>query len=154
MNSYHSTTYQIVFGTKYRRKVMTRKNRLKLFKFIYGICKNYECHVYRINGVSDHIHIVLSIPPKVAISALIKEIKSSSSGFIRKERLFKNWMGWQKGYFLGSYAAEARDNLVAYVKKQETHHGEMNELEKESYHDELVRLLGEHHIPWDEVYLE
>jgi|AntRauTorckE5430_2_1112549.scaffolds.fasta_scaffold04749_1 REP element-mobilizing transposase RayT len=154
MNSYHTTTYQIVFGTKYRRKNMRKKNRRQVYGFIYGICKSHGCFVYRINGVSDHLHIVLSIPPKVRISTLVKEIKQSSSNKIRKEILFDDWAGWQVGYFLASYAAEARGNLINYVINQEIHHGETDGNEKESYRDELIRLLNEHKIPWDEKYLD
>jgi REP element-mobilizing transposase RayT len=154
MNSYHSTTYQIVFGTKYRKKNMIKKNRRKVYQYIYGICRNHGCFVYRINGVSDHLHIVLSIPPKVAASALIKDLKQYSSRMIKRYNLFPNWGGWQTGYFLGTYAASARKGLITYVINQEIHHGEDENPEAESYQEEMIRLLEENNIEWDEKYLE
>ena len=154
MNTYYSTTYQIVFGTKYRRKNMTRDNRRRVYAYIYGICRNHDCHVYRINGVSDHLHIALSIPPKLAPSKLIRQIKSESSKFIRYNDLFPDWEGWQKGYFLGTYAASARSRLIEYIINQENHHGEVHTPATESYRDELIRLLNEQNIEWDEQFLD
>jgi len=154
MNAYHTTTYQLVFGTKYRRKNMTKKNRHIVYGKMYFTLKRFGCHVYRINGVADHVHIVMSVPPKVCISDVIREVKSTSSLLIRQKNLFEDWVGWQRGYFLASYSAEARHALIEYVKRQEIHHGECDEPEDEDYRAELRRLLDEQDIPWDEAFLD
>lgn len=135
---------------------MTKTNRRQVYKYIYKICKEHGCFVYRINGVSDHLHIALSIPPKVAPSRLIKEIKQYSSVMIKQKGLFEEWPGWQIGYFLASYPASARKNLVSYVRNQEVHHGETGSEStmRHSYRQELIGLLNEHGIDWDEKYLD
>lgn len=133
---------------------MTPENRRIVYAFIFGILKRMGCHVYRINGVSDHLHIVLSIPPKVCIADLIRDIKSKSSLKIRRDRLFADWSGWQRGYFLASYAAESRPALIRYVIKQQKHHGETTAPQAEDYGEELRRLLNEQGINWDEAYLD
>ena len=55
MSTYTQILYQIVFSTKERQPVLHTENRAQLFKYIYGILKNKNCHLYRINGVEDHI---------------------------------------------------------------------------------------------------
>lgn len=124
MKSFHNTIYQIVWGTKYRHKTMTPENRKRLYGYLYTILLKYGCHILCINGVSDHLHIVLSIPPKVTPSKLIQELKQDSSKWAREMKLFPKWGGWQRGYFIATYAYEARRNLIEYVKLQAVHHGE------------------------------
>ncbi|MCB0741409.1 MAG: transposase, partial [Chitinophagaceae bacterium] len=57
MSTYTQILYQIVFSTKYRKPVLLKENRDKLFQYIAGILKNKNCFLYRINGVEDHLHI-------------------------------------------------------------------------------------------------
>ena len=64
--------YQIIYSTKYRQRTLIKEERVEVFKTMYGILKNNNSHVYRINGVEDHIHIVASLHPSVALADLIK----------------------------------------------------------------------------------
>lgn len=75
MSTYTQILYQVVFGTKNRAKVLTPQNRATLFKYITGICESKKCHLYRINGVDDHIHILTHVHPQVALSDLVKDLK-------------------------------------------------------------------------------
>ncbi|MEQ9313501.1 MAG: transposase [Cytophagales bacterium] len=68
MSTYTQIIYQIVFSTKNRVPVLHKKGRPDLFKYIWGILKNKKCHLYQINGVEDHIHILTHIHPSVALS--------------------------------------------------------------------------------------
>ena len=71
MSTYTQIFYQIVFSTKNREKVISESNQQKLFNFIWGILKNNNCHLYRINGVEDHIHILTHLHPSVALADLV-----------------------------------------------------------------------------------
>ncbi len=148
MHSYTQTLYQIVFSTKYREKTMTKAERPELFAYIWGILKNKKCHLYRINGVEDHLHIITSIHPSIAVADLVKDIKLGASKFIKQKGIFKEFRGWQNGYAAFTYSQEAKHNLIEYVKRQEEHH------KKQSAKEELVKLLEEHKIVFDEKYLE
>lgn len=148
MHNYTQTLYQIVFSTKYREKTMTKAERPELFAYIWGILKNKKCHLYRINGVEDHLHIITSIHPSIAIADLVKDIKLSASKFIKQKGIFKEFRGWQNGYAAFTYSQEAKHNLIEYVKRQEENH------KKQSAKEELVKLLEEHKIAFDEKYLE
>jgi REP element-mobilizing transposase RayT len=100
------------------------------------------------NGVEDHIHIITHLHPTIALSSLVKDIKVSSSKYIKDKKLFQHFFGWQTGYAAFTYSIDAKDTLIYYVKNQESHH------KKLSYKDELVSLLEEHKIPYDNKYLE
>ena len=95
MSTYTQILYQIVFSTKGREQVLEKENRQALFKYIWGILNKSNCHLYRINGVEDHLHIITHIHPSVALADLVKNIKIASSGFIRDNGIFKSFPGWQ-----------------------------------------------------------
>lgn len=148
MATFTQILYQLVFSTKSRHRVMTPEGRPELFRYISGILRKKECRVYIINGVEDHLHIVTHLHPSVALASLVKDIKIASSVFIKKHELFQDFEGWQVGYGAFTYSITARKNLIAYVKNQEEHHKAW------SYREELMALLKEHEVEWDERYLE
>ena len=148
MSNYTQIMYQIVFSTKYRERTLVKEERPELFKDIWGILKNKKCHLYRINGVEDHIHIVTSVHPTVALSNLIKDIKLGSTSFIKEKGIFPQFGGWQDGYSAFTYHISAKDNLIEYVKNQEEHH------KTKTFKEELIELLKEHGVEYDEKYLD
>ena len=126
---------------------MLKKSRDKVFKYIGGILKSKNCHLYIINGVEDHLHIVTHIHPMIALAPLIKDIKISSNNFIKKNQLFPDFPGWQDGYGAFTYSYDAMTNLIRYVQNQEKHHGTV------TYEEEYISLLEEHRVEYDEKYL-
>jgi len=148
MGTFTQILYQIVYSTKDRKPVLHKDNRPELFKYVWGILKNKNCHLYRIGGIEDHIHIVTHIHPTVALAPLVKDIKVSSTEFIKTQGLFPDFEGWQVGYAAFTYAFEAKDHLIEYVKNQEEHHKSVTFL------DELKILLLEHGVEFDEKYLK
>jgi len=91
MSTYTQILYQIVFTTKNNEKTMIESGQEKLYRFIWGILKNKKCHLYRIEGVNDHLHIITHLHPTVAVAPLVKDIKLASSGFIKSENIFLNF---------------------------------------------------------------
>jgi putative transposase len=148
MSTFTQILYQIVFSTKYREPVLIKENRPELFKYMWGILEKKRCHLYRINGVEDHLHIVTHLHPSVALADLVKDIKLASSEYIKEQKLFPDFHHWQIGYGAFTYAIEAKHNLIEYVKNQEAHH------KKQTSRDEFIALLREHRIEFDERYLD
>ena len=97
MSTYTQILYQIVFATKDHQLTMTEPGQERLYRFISGILQNNNCHLYRINGVEDHLHIITHLHPTVALSLLVKNFKLGSSELIKKELIFPNNGGWQDG---------------------------------------------------------
>ncbi len=147
MSTFTQILYHIVFSTKNREKVLTKDNREKLFKYIWGVLKNNKCVLYRINGVEDHLHIITHIHPTVSVSSLIKDIKVSSSTWVKEEKVFRNFDSWQVGYGAFTYSIKEKEVLINYVKNQESHHKTI------SFRDEFIELLKENEIDFDEKYL-
>ena len=147
MSNYTQILYQIVFSTKNREHTLSKINRAELYKYIWGVLKNKNCHLYRIGGITDHIHIVTSLHPAISLSNLIKDIKLASSKHIKTFQLFSKFDGWQVGYGSFTYSFKDKDRLIEYVKNQEEHHATI------SFIDELKELLKEHGIEYDERYL-
>lgn len=148
MSTYTQLLYQIVFSTKHRTQSLDRENRPELFKYIWGILKHKKCHLYRINGVEDHVHIVTHIHPTVSVATLVKDIKVASSGFIKLNNLFPKFEAWQDGYGAFTYSFKEKDVLIEYVKNQEEHH------KTKTFREEFIELLQEHGIEFDEKYLD
>jgi REP element-mobilizing transposase RayT len=117
MSTYTQILYQIVFSTKNRNKSLLAENRKELFKYIHGILEKKNCHLYRINGVSDHLHIVTHLHPSISLASLIKNIKLATTSYINKQKLFPDFDGWQDGYGAFTYSLKDKDNLIKYDEK-------------------------------------
>ncbi len=147
MSTYTQILYQIVFSTKHRALSLSSDNREELFKYISGILKNKNCHLYQIGGVADHIHIITHLHPSVALAALVKDIKLASTDYIKANKLFPSFAGWQEGYGAFTYSIHEKDRLITYVQNQEDHHQKLTFIEE--YKDILQQL----HIVFDEKHL-
>jgi REP element-mobilizing transposase RayT len=135
MSTYTQILYQVVFSTKYRRKTLTKPGREQLFRYIWGILDSRRCKLFRINCVEDHMHIVFSLHQSVALAQLVQDIKVGSSLYIKRNKLFPEFT---------AYSAEARRNLIRYVKNQEAHHARKN------FKKEYVQLLREQEVEFEE----
>jgi REP element-mobilizing transposase RayT len=147
MSTYTRILYQIVFSTKNRAPVLTATYRKELFKYIWGILDNKKCHIYQINGVEDHLHILTHLHPSIALSDLVKDIKLASTKLIKEKGIFDGFTGWQVGYGAFTYAVDRKDALINYIKNQEAHH------RTTTFREEYIDLLTEHGIPYEEKYL-
>ncbi len=147
MSTYTQILYQIVFRTKNSEPTLVEPDRENLYRYMGGILKNKKCHLYRIGGVENHIHIITHIHPSVALASLVKDIKLASSDYIKTHNILPGFDGWQKGYGAFTYSVSAKDNLIEYVKNQKKHH------KKETFRNEYINLLKEHQIEFDEKYL-
>jgi len=147
MSTYTQLLYQLVFSTWSKENTLSANRRDDLDKYIAGILEKKKCHLYRINGIEDHLHIITHIHPTVAISNLIKDIKLSSSLWIKENRIFEHFNGWQEGYGAFTYSIKDKDNLIEYVKNQKEHH------KRKTFREEYNELLIEHGIEFDEKFL-
>jgi len=136
--------YHIVLATKGRCPVLLPEGRERLFRFIWGIIKNRNCHLYRINGMEDHIHMVTALHPKICLANLMRDVKAGLSKWIKEERLFPDFTAWQDGYGAFTHSRADKDRLIGYVKDQQEHHKRL------SFEEEWRRLLAEAGMELDE----
>ena len=97
MSTYTQIIYHIVFSTKDRRPALAAGRREDLFRYVWGITKKLDCPLFRINGVEDHIHLLASVHPTVALADFVKTIKTGTSRWIKQGRVFPQFTHWQEG---------------------------------------------------------
>ncbi len=147
MSTHTQIYYHIVFSTKERVPVLKVDRREDLFRYIWGIAKNYESHLYRINGTEDHVHILTSLHPTVSLADLVKNIKASSSLWIKENSVFRSFSHWQDGYGAFTHSKGEVDALIEYIKGQAEHH------RRTTFAEEYRKLLVEAGIEFDERYI-
>lgn len=148
MSTYTQIVYHLVFGTKNKEKTLTKANREELYKYIFGICKRKNCHLYRIGGTEDHIHILTHLHPSVALSDLVKDIKVASTLFAKEKKLFPQFSGWQSGYGAFTCSEKDKNALIEFVINQEEFH------RNSTFEDEYLALLKEHNVEVDMQYFK
>ncbi len=137
----------IVFAVKYRERLLTKEMRDELFKYISGIITNRKHKVIIINGMADHIHILIGLNPNDKISDLVACIKRESSYFINDKKWFRGKFHWQDGYGAFSYGRSQLNDIYKYVANQKAHH------KRRTFREEYIELLKRFEIKFEEKYL-
>lgn len=96
----------LVFVTKYRRGVFTKAILDDLKEIFASVCHDFEAELVEFDGEDDHVHLLVTYPPKIAISALVNSLKGVSSRLIRKKRYpsiqiktsMERWPGMWKAF--------------------------------------------------------
>jgi REP element-mobilizing transposase RayT len=147
VSTYSQLIYHIVFATKNREHTIVLSEKKRLLAFIHQLLTNKKCHLYRVNCMEDHIHMLTHVNTTISIAALVKDIKLASNEFILREGFFPKFKGWQDGYGAFSESIKSKNRLIEYIKNQEEHH------RKITFLDEYRTLLEEHEIDFDQKYL-
>lgn len=148
MATYTQLLYHIVFSTKHRQRTLVSSGRTEFFSYVWGIIKSKHGHLYRINAVEDHIHILTSIHPTVTVASFVKEVKVSTNNWNKDSRVFPAFLSWQDGYGAFTHSFYEKDRLIDYIKNQEEHH------RTEDFQDELKRLMEQAGLEWKPQYLD
>jgi putative transposase len=140
------TYTNLVFSTKERRQLITAAVEDELHKYIGGIVRNLGGNLLEANGMPDHLHLLLKIPPKIAISDILRDIKANSSSWLNhRSRIHK--FGWQDGFSAFTVSQSLMPRVATYIRNQKQHHKRMN------FQAELLKLLARNHVEYDERYL-
>lgn len=114
----------LVFVTKYRHRVFTDAHLSRLEEVMRDVCADFECELVEFNGESDHVHLLVNFPPKVAVSHLVNSLKGVSSRYLRREfpELERHyWRAkrlWSGSYFAGSVGGAPLSVLRQYIESQ------------------------------------
>ena len=116
----------LVFVTKYRRGVFTKTILSELNTIFDNVCRDFESQLIEFNGEDDHVHLLVSYPPKVAVSALVNSLKGVSSRLLRKNhypsvrsKLWGNSL-WSPSYFAGSCGGAPLTIIRQYIEQQQS----------------------------------
>jgi len=145
-STYVSLHYHIVFSTKDRQPLMTRQWRDAMHRYLGGTVEGLNGTPRCIGGVSDHVHLSVSLTATHDIAGFVRELKKATSVWAAKK--YCKEFAWQEGYAAFSVSASLREKVRRYIDSQEEHHA------KVSFIDELKRLLKKHEVEYDPKYLD
>ena len=143
-NSY----FHIVINTYCRKMTITEERKKELYAYILGILNNKKCKLIRINGIGNHVHILLNLNPTIALSDIVKTIKQSSSLWMKASDHFPNFDSWGKEYFAYSVSPEGVEAVRNYIIGQEQHHTTVK------FENELRELCIRAGIDPKDIYLD
>ena len=146
-DTYSQIYIQSIFSVQGRRSLISNKNKDELYKYITGIVTNKGQKLIRINGTSDHVHILIGLRPSMALSDLVRDIKSNSSTFINRKKWIRGKFNWQEGFGAFSYGHSQLDRVIKYIDNQELHH------RKTTFKEEYLKLLKRFNIEFNSEYL-
>lgn len=144
--SYTTSYYHIVFRTYRSEPTIPVEHERDLYAYLYGIAKNLGCQTYRIGGMPDHIHLFVSLPPKLPLADFVQRLKTDSSKWLKANPDFPYFRGWGREYAGFSYSLRDKDMVVGYIMRQKEHH------RKVSFSEEYRTFLEENGITVDERY--
>jgi putative transposase len=137
----------IIFSTKQRNPIIIDQIQNDLFNYIGGICKGHDCNPIQVGGYYDHIHILCVLSKNIALMQLIKEIKQSSSKWIKTQHTSLINFYWQNGYGAFSVDPTKIDIIKNYISNQAEHHRKMN------FQQEFLVFLKKYQVEYDEKYI-
>ena len=146
--AYTKLIYHIILRTHQGTAPIVEAYERDLYMYIYGFCKNHQCVLYRINGMPDHIHMLVSLHPTIAVASFVHDLKIATNNYMTAHREhFPSFTKWEQGYCALTYAESDKENVIQYIINQKQHHNQ------HSVRDELMSLFKEWGVAYDERYI-
>lgn len=146
-NTYSQIHLQFVFAVQFRYSLIHNSWKDELYKYITGITQAHKHKMIIINGMPDHIHMLIGMRPSQSVSELLQDIKGSPSKWINEKRFTAGRFQWQEGYGAFSYSKKELPSIINYIKNQMQHHS------KKTFLEEYKELLDEFEVTFDEKYI-
>jgi len=142
--SYVQLLYHAVVRTKSSEPTLSLEHSDDLYRYIWGVIKAKDCVLYRINGMEDHIHILFSLHPTIALSDFMRDMKAETSKMLKRTAGFEKFTAWSEGYAALSYSLKDKEVIIRYIKSQREHHKTV------SFREEYTTFLKEMGMTLDE----
>lgn len=146
-NTFTQIHLHLVFAVKYRAGLIQKSWQNELYKYITGIIQNNGHKLLIINGMPDHVHILIGFRPTQALADLMRDIKQMSSLWINEKKFVGTRFAWQEGYGAFSYSRSQLKTIIQYIEKQEEHH------RKRTFLEEYKEFLELFEVEYDDRYL-
>lgn len=146
-NTYTQLFIHYVFAVQNRLCLINNKWQADLYKYMNGIIEQQGHKLYIVNGMSDHVHILISMNPKQSPSDLMFHIKRSSSLWINENKLVAGQFSWQEGFGAFSISKSQLAGKIECIKNQQEHH------KKNTFIEEYLQFLEEYEVEYDNAYI-
>ena len=139
--------FHIVINTLGREMTIPDETSEHLYRYITAIVKSKNCIVFRINGIGNHIHMLVGLSASVALSDLVRDIKQGSSKWAKQQVYFPSFSGWGKEY--GAFSCSIRDKemIISYINKQRIHHA------TRTFEQEYREMIERSGLEWNDYRL-
>ncbi len=144
-SSHVCSNFHLVFSTKGRLPLIKSNWQERFHAYLGGIVKGLEAMPIAIGGISDHVHLLVSLKSKHRLDYFMRALKADSSGWVHNE-LTREFQ-WQKGYGAFSVSPTSIENVKKYILNQPEHHY------GKSFKEEYIELLKASGIEYDDKYL-
>jgi REP element-mobilizing transposase RayT len=139
--------YHLVFSTKGRRPFIDVQTLPRVAQFMGGIVRERDGKLLAMNGTENHVHLLASLPPKISISDQVGDIKSLSSGWIKRAFPGVRFFTWQEGFAGFTLGKSSVESVARYIAGQQKHH------KKKTFEEELVEMYERADIDYDPKYI-
>jgi len=146
-HTYSNILIHALFSTKGRRPWLSAEVRRELFPYLGGTVNKLGGQSILVNGVEDHVHMLLIQPPSLSIADLMEKVKANSSGWVKRRWPELGKFAWQTGYTAFSVSKSHADLVKGYIARQEQHH------QKITFQDEVLAFLKKNGIAYDPRYV-
>jgi REP element-mobilizing transposase RayT len=136
-----------IWSTSGRQPRIAPEWRDRLYGYIGGVLENKKAKLICAGGVSDHIHLLASLPSTVTIAEIVNAMKANSSRWVHENLPDQRGFAWQEGYGAFSVSKSAEEQVIRYIRNQEAHH------RRRDFKTEFVAFLKKHQVEYDERYL-
>ena len=147
MSTFTNLLFHIIYSTKYRKPTIHTEWQDDLYGYIGGIVRDQKGKLLKIGGVEDHVHLLAKVGPTIAISDVLRKIKSNSSKWINERSDVSRKFEWQSGYAAFSVSESKLPAVSEYIANQAEHH------RKKTFEEELLAILKKHNIEFDMRYV-
>ena len=144
-STFYSLHYHVLFSTKERRAFLRSEWSARVHEYLGGTVRGLGGVAEAVGGVEDHVHLLVSLKTTQAPADLTRELKKASSVWISEN--FERGFSWQEGYTIFTVSWTHGQALRRYIAGQEAHH------QRNSFVDELKRLLEKNGVSYDPKYL-
>ncbi len=145
--AYTNLAYHVVFSTKERRGLLAPDLAPRVHEYMGGIIREMGAAAICVNGTTDHVHLAVILRPTMAVSDLVRVVKTNSSKWLHEQAPSLGKWGWQESYGAFTVSQSGLGAVVKYIEAQQEHHRKM------SFQEEFLELLKRHGIEYDERYI-
>jgi REP element-mobilizing transposase RayT len=146
-NTFTQIYIQLVFAVSGRQSLIRNEFKDELYKYMTGIVQQRHHKLITINGMPDHVHLLVGLYPQDALSDLVRDIKAFSSKHVNDNRWVHGKFAWQQGFGGFSYSRSQLQKVIDYISNQEKHH------RQRTFREEYLGLLQKFAVEYDERYL-
>ncbi len=117
------TYYHLVWTTANKQPTLTREHVGVIIDTIDELCEKLGCKIFALSVLPDHVHIAVSIPPRMAVAEWVQQIKERTERAVH-EALPDERAAWGSGFGVVTFGAQNKDKVIRYVKRQYALHAE------------------------------